>query len=74
MFCSRSVGVHLFRGISAFALIGLIIYINAIQMPYALLLAIPMLAGALILLRGCPMCWLTGLFQTIANRKKQINH
>jgi hypothetical protein len=28
----------------------------------------PLLLGALILLRGCPMCWLLGLFETISNR------
>lgn len=74
MFCSRSVGVHLFRGLSAFAMVGLIIYINSVNMQYALLLTPFLLIGAMVLLRGCPMCWLTGLFQTIANRKKQISN
>ena len=32
-------------------------------------LAPVLVIGAFLLLRGCPMCWLLGLFQTIANRK-----
>lgn len=67
MFCSRSVTVHLLKGLCAFALIGLSIYILLHHQAYGLLVPL-MLAGALVLLRGCPMCWLLGLFETIRKR------
>ena len=66
MFCSRSVGVHLLRGIAAFSLIVLTFYFGASQP----LLAIPLLLGAFFLLRGCPMCWMVGLFETIRNQRQ----
>jgi uncharacterized membrane protein len=62
MFASRSVPRHVVRGVlglpllvAAFALVGW-------WGPSALLLAVP----AVVLLRGCPTCWLLGLAQTRA--------
>jgi hypothetical protein len=62
MYCSRSIGVHLLRGLGAVGLIALaVIYGEA----HAWLLP-PLLIGAvvLMLMRGCPMCWLMGLAET----------
>jgi len=60
MFASGSVPVHLLRGalglpllVAAFVLVGPV-------GPWTLLLAVP----AVVLLRGCPTCWLLGLAQT----------
>lgn len=60
MFASSSVPRHVVRGVigipllvAAFALVGLL-------GPVSLLLAVP----AVVLLRGCPTCWLLGLAQT----------
>jgi len=33
-------------------------------------LLLPLLIGALLLLRGCPMCWLMGLIGTAAMRRR----
>ena len=68
MFCSRSVGVHLLKGLGAFVLIGLALYISVYQSTYVLITPI-LLVGAFLLFRGCPMCWLMGLFETIAKRR-----
>jgi hypothetical protein len=68
MFCSRSVTVHLSRGVSAIALIGIALYLGVYQSGYGLFAPL-LLIGAFVLLRGCPMCWLAGLFETIAKRK-----
>jgi len=61
-FASGSVPVHLLRGalglpllVAAFVLVGPV-------GPWTLLLAVP----AVVLLRGCPTCWLLGLAQTRA--------
>lgn len=65
MFCSRSIWAHLMRGIGAAALIALAIYMGTEQS----WLFIPLMVGAVLLLRGCPMCWLFGLLGTIDNRR-----
>lgn len=67
MFCSSSVSIHLLRGAAAFGLIGAALLYNGlgtIGAGFALV-------GALLLLRGCPMCWLMGLFETIAKVRHQ---
>ncbi len=65
MFCSRSIGVHLLRGCGAVALIAIAMYLGTEQ-PF---LAVPFVAGAFLLLRGCPMCWLFGLLENINNKR-----
>jgi hypothetical protein len=60
MFCSRSLGVHLLRGLLAIALLGAALLIAGAHPA----LRIGALAGAALLLRGCPACWLVGLFET----------
>jgi hypothetical protein len=65
MYCSRSISVHLLRGLGAVALITLAVMYGAGHRWLAPLL----LVGAVVLLGGCPMCWLAGLFETMANRR-----
>lgn len=68
MFCSRSIGLHLLKGLGAFVLIGLALYLSAYQRAHALVVLV-LLLGAFLLFRGCPMCWLMGLLETIAKRQ-----
>jgi hypothetical protein len=67
MFCSSSVSIHLLRGAAALALVAAVLYFNSFG-PIGSSLA---LLGALLLLRGCPMCWLMGLFETMAKGREQ---
>lgn len=69
MFYSSSVSIHLLRGAAALALIAATLFFNSLGLIGSGLALI----GALVLLRSCPMCWLMGLFETIANRPKR-NH
>ena len=67
MFCSRSISVHLLRGLGAVALVALAIMLGREHfwlMP-------PLVIGALVLMRGCPMCWLMGLVETATQRRKE---
>lgn len=64
MFCSTSVGMHLLRGAAAVALIFAVIYFSLGWAESTL-----EVISVIILLRGCPMCWLRGLFETIAQCK-----
>ncbi len=62
MFASKSLPIHLLRGIGGFAALGLAIV--TIQFIWPVLLLVPI---GLFLLRGCPMCWTMGLIETIRN-------
>ncbi len=64
MFCSRSISMHLARGAGAVIAIALAFVLG----PGRVWLVPPLLIGAVVLMRGCPACWLTGLFETIAQR------
>ena len=68
MFCSRSVSIHLLRGVGAIAMIALAILYGSERV----WLVPPLLIGAVVLMRGCPMCWLTGLFETISARRGTV--
>ncbi|KRC69218.1 hypothetical protein D3C87_994610 [compost metagenome] len=68
MFCSRSIGAHLLKGLGALSLIGLALYLISYHPEFVLVTPVLVL-GAFILFRGCPMCWMVGLFETIRNGK-----
>lgn len=61
-FASRSVPVHLARGMLGFGLIAASIALIPAAGPAALLL----LPAGVVALRGCPTCWLIGLAQTLS--------
>jgi hypothetical protein len=61
MFCSSSITTHLLRGIAALALLASAILLAEV----AIHLRIGAFLGALILMRGCPMCWAVGLLETL---------
>jgi hypothetical protein len=65
MYCSSSVTVHLLRGLAALVLLVFALFFN----PYGMVLSAAALVGAVVLLRGCPMCWMMGLFETIRKGK-----
>lgn len=71
MFCSRSVPIHLLRGLGAVLLLIAAFIVGREQV----WLVPPLLVGAVILLRGCPACWLVGLLETAATRRaaKQVS-
>lgn len=69
MFCSTSVSQHLLRGIIALALIATAVYVSQFGWLWA---GLPLL-GAFVAMRGCPMCWLVGLFETIRQRQSRDN-
>ena len=68
-FASRTVPEHLLRGIAAVALAVFAIWTFASPALLSGALALAAVIGAVFLLRGCPMCWLVGLVETVAHRK-----
>lgn len=65
MLCSRSRGIHLLRGVAA---ISLLLASPMLEDPHPMLMLFAV-AGAFVLFRGCPMCWLVGFFETWAGRR-----
>ncbi len=68
MYCSSSVSVHLLRGAAAIALLVASVFLISYGLVWSALAVI----GAVVLLCGCPMCWLIGLFETLKNRSNEV--
>lgn len=65
MHCNRSVTLHVLRGVGATILIVLAFaYGQASGW-----LFLTLLISAVLLLGGCPACWLTGLFEAIRGQR-----
>jgi len=65
MFASRSVPVHVVRGVIGAVLVVLAFVLAAQVHPALILLLVP---GG-VAWRGCPTCWAMGLGQTIARTR-----
>lgn len=63
MFGNRTLALHLARGLAGFGALALAV--AAPIPPWWSLLLLPV---ALIALKGCPICWTIGLFETLALR------
>lgn len=66
MFCSSSITWHLLRGLASVAFVTLALLAATWPAPLRMAAGI----GALLLLRGCPACWLLGLAQAWAARRR----
>ena len=66
VFGSRSVTRHLLRGGIAAALLAFAV-LNELSWPPLTIAAVGL---AVSFMRGCPMCWTVGLFETIARGLK----
>ncbi len=66
LFGNRSLGLHLARGLLGFLCLAIgIAYGRQIGLPAVLLLP-----AALWAMKGCPTCWLVGLGETLAQRRR----
>jgi hypothetical protein len=65
-FASDTLARHLARGSLAAALIALAVAVNG---EFPLLAACAGIA-AVVMLRGCPMCWTIGLCETLMQRRR----
>jgi uncharacterized membrane protein YdbT with pleckstrin-like domain len=73
-FASRTLVEHLARGLGAIALVVFVVWLLSAPTPWRGLVAVLSMIAALILMRGCPMCWLTGLIGTITNPSRKAAH
>ena len=70
-FASRNLGIHLMRGAGAACLTLLAVGLIALPNLASAIAAVAALGGVVILLRGCPMCWLVGLIETVVNTRRK---
>jgi hypothetical protein len=64
MFGSKTIAVHLMRGLIAATLIGWALAHQSSDTALAVAAGIV----AVVAMRGCPLCWTVGLFETIGQR------
>lgn len=64
VFGNESLKVHISKGLAGFTALGAALW----TMNETLIPSIFLLPLSLYLLRGCPLCWTIGLFETIAMR------
>jgi hypothetical protein len=71
LFASNSVIEHVVRGVCGAGLIALALWLlRAPDLPRGGG-AVVALGGAVVLLRGCPMCWTMGLIETISRSARK---
>lgn len=68
MYCSSSLLMHLLRGVGAIVLVIIAFFI----VPVYPISIVPVLIGVMLLLRGCPMCWLVGLIEKVKGKRHKI--
>lgn len=61
MFASPTLLAHLARGIAA----ALCLYLAVMFADRSIIAAVLFSGAAILLLRGCPMCWAVGLIETL---------
>jgi hypothetical protein len=64
MFASKSVTAHIFRGVIAAALIVWALDLQSTEPVFAVAAGVAAVAA----MKGCPLCWAVGLFETISGR------
>ena len=69
MFASTSIAAHLTRGVIAAALIAWAVLDQSSNPAFAVIAIVL----ALVAMRGCPMCWVLGLVETVGNRMRPFS-
>ena len=70
MFASKSVMAHIVRGVVAAALIVWALDLQFTEPVFALAAG----AAAVAAMRGCPLCWTLGLFETVSETIRVRSH
>ncbi len=64
MFASKTIAAHLLRGVIAAAVIASALLYQSSHPAFAVAAGVLAVAA----MRGCPMCWMLGLLETIGER------
>jgi hypothetical protein len=72
MFGSNTVLAHILRGVTGFGALALAILLARNTDLASVLGSVALAIAALIALRGCPVCWAVGLFETLRGNASHI--
>jgi hypothetical protein len=72
MFTSKSLTEHLLRGMIGFGSVFSAFELIAAPSILSSIAALGLIGVALFALRGCPMCWTVGLFNTVFNKTVKV--
>jgi len=73
MFASRTLIEHIVRGVIGIAALAAAIWLAQRADALGLIGSIVLALVALIAWRGCPLCWLTGLVETLRGKDSRAN-
>ena len=68
MFGSKTVLAHMLRGVIGLSALSIAILLTRNADTASVLASVTLAIVALIALRGCPVCWTIGLFETLRGR------
>ena len=69
MFASTTFAEHILRGLTGLVAIAAAIWLGHVSGTAALVGSVGLGLIALVALRGCPICWTTGLFEMVRSRR-----
>ena len=72
MFGSKTVLAHILRGVIGFCALALAILLALNADTASVLASVTLAIVALIALRGCPVCWTIGLFETLWGKAPHV--
>jgi hypothetical protein len=73
MFGSKTVLAHILRGVIGLSALALAILVARNTDTASVCASVTLAIVALIALRGCPMCWTIGLFETLRGKAPHIH-
>ena len=68
MFGSKTVPAHILRAVIGFGALALAILLARDADTASVLVSVGLAIVALVALRGCPVCWTIGLFETLRGK------
>ena len=73
MFGSNTILEHLARGIAGFGAFAVAIHLAHVPGMASMVGSTALALGGLVALRGCPVCWTVGVFETLKGRKSRTS-
>jgi hypothetical protein len=73
MFGSKTALAHILRGVIGFCALALAILLARDADTASVLVSVGLAIVALVALRGCPVCWTIGLFETLRGKTADRN-
>jgi len=73
MFASKTLDQHVVRGVLGFSAIGLAVLLDRSTGTTAFAASMGLGIAGLVALKGCPICWTTGLIELVWSRTREVS-